>query len=1642
MFSVAPRKITVTIDKKSSVYGDEIAELTSSVMTGNIVNGDAAVYTLSTSATNTSNAGNYDITGSVLDTNYNITFEGGTNAYTIGKRAVTVTIEGATSVYGDKIAELASAVTDGEIVNGDTKVYSLSTSATNRSGVGNYDITGSVENTNYDITFVGGKDAYMITARDIAIVWCDNNFTYNGGVQPVTAYYKDINNSEVALAVTVKEADGAEAEFKNAGDYTATAAFGNGETNYALPADKSKAYSIRKLEVSVVADDAEMCYGDTPADLTWSYAKGSAQFVASDNIKLAVTTDANNLSSVGTYETVITEAVFENYTVTYAKGVMQVVARKLTVTIDKKSSVYGDEIAELTSSVTSGNIVNDDTKVYSLSTSATSGSDVGGYDITGKIENSNYDITFVGGADAYTITAREIAIVWCENNFTYNGGVQVITATYADVSGSNIPLNVTTDRKFKNAGDYTAEAAFAYGETNYALPDNATAIYEIKKLEVSVIADNAEMPYGSTPANLTWRYAEGSAKFVASDNVIVEVITDATSASPAGGTYYTRVTAIDDDNYSVSYTDGVMTVIKATPVVKVNVVIPENGLFTSSAMPVIEWTATSFGNEVSGVVEWVESALVAGTKDYNWFFTPLDTDNYNSVTDKYELTVEEVMLASISPDFIPENKIYASDTLETLKQYLTVTGKNNDGSSVGVITEYELEGIIKSGICTITVRVGEVTATFDVTVEQVEVTGIVISKMPDKTEYVAFESFDASGMVVTAVYANGSSKVITDYTVEGGENLLTSVTYVTIKFVDGGAEFEATVNITVKKRRVSVPVAATGLVYNGAEQTGVGAGEYYTVTNGKGINAGYYTATVSLDDDVNTCWDDENASVEDKRIDWSIAKAIPSASVTVTPTEGLFTSSDMPSISVETSSVPGTAAWVSAELIAGTVSYEWKFVPDDAVNFEVISGNYALTVSAVELVSIAVTADPYKTNYEYGDGFDADGMEVTASYNDGNTSIIVDYSVDNTGTFETIGDIAINVSYEGKTATFYVSVVEKKITVTDIVVTDREYDGTTSVFATGVLTGVIGGDDVVLTLSGELEDKNAGINKAVKLKAAIDGADIANYELIQPAGFTVTIFAKEVTALWGNTEFKYNGTAQVPSVIVETGIEGETLTLTVYGEEVSAGNYTATAVIEPQDSNYVLKGETTEFSIAKADGAIDISGVQKIYTYSGKAQTVTGAVLNHGETELVYSLNTFVTVAEGNGMVVTVSAAETENYTAVSVEIVITVNKADYDMSGVIFADSEFVYDGSEKTLTLGGELPDGVTYSLSENIRTEAGVTVVTATFTGDADNYNAIPDMTATLTVLKATYDMSGITFEDVTFVMDGTVRSIKISGALPDGVSVEYIGNGQSEDGVYVVTAVFTGDVNYNDIAPMTAIITINSIQVTHTDDATDIPDVVIDAPEGVHPETALVVTPARASYFEEAISNDERVTAAYEISLEIDGEAVATEGMLTVRLLKPATASENIRLVAFDGVKVTEIEYEIDGDYVVFETDQLAEYAFIVNGQPSYTLLIIVLLAVLFLAEILFIIWKRAKMRRDKKSPFAAAGAFLTFIAQNEITLIAVLGVAVALLGIYIIYLYIPKKNKDKEGEDDEGHAPENKRVKRNSRTDRTSDRRGA
>ena len=98
--------------------------------------------------------------------------------------------------------------------------------------------------------------------------------------------------------------------------------------------------------------------------------------------------------------------------------------------------------------------------------------------------------------------------------------------------------------------------------------------------------------------------------------------------------------------------------------------------------------------------------------------------------------------------------------------------------------------------------------------------------------------------------------------------------------------------------------------------------------------------------------------------------------------------------------------------------------------------------------------------------------------------------------------------------------------------------------------------------------------------------------------------------------------------------------------------------------------------------------------------------------------------------------------------------------------------------------------------------------------DYYGTV--LTVTIVVNKADYDMKGVAFGDKTVTYDGAAHSLEISGALPEGVTVEYVyslgGAEVTADrviaaGSYNVTAKFTGDTdNHNLIADMTATLVI--------------------------------------------------------------------------------------------------------------------------------------------------------------------------------------------------------------------------------------------
>lgn len=144
---------------------------------------------------------------------------------------------------------------------------------------------------------------------------------------------------------------------------------------------------------------------------------------------------------------------------------------------------------------------------------------------------------------------------------------------------------------------------------------------------------------------------------------------------------------------------------------------------------------------------------------------------------------------------------------------LEVTKTLNDGtSSVADSSEYTVSApdMATPGTKTVTVTLGDKTATFDITVKAkdqekptptVTVTGISVSKQPAKTVYTQGEAFDAAGLEVTKTLSDGKTQVAdaSEYVVTGynANELGTQTLTVTLK---ADSSKTATFTVTVNKK--------------------------------------------------------------------------------------------------------------------------------------------------------------------------------------------------------------------------------------------------------------------------------------------------------------------------------------------------------------------------------------------------------------------------------------------------------------------------------------------------------------------------------------------------------------------------------------------------------------------------------------------------------------------------------------------------------------------------------------------------------------------------------------------------------------------------------------------------------------------------
>jgi hypothetical protein len=152
-----------------------------------------------------------------------------------------------------------------------------------------------------------------------------------------------------------------------------------------------------------------------------------------------------------------------------------------------------------------------------------------------------------------------------------------------------------------------------------------------------------------------------------------------------------------------------------------------------------------------------------------------------------------------------------------------------------------------------------------------------------------------------------------------------------------------------------------------------------------------------------------------------------------------------------------------------------------------------------------------------------------------------------------------------------------------------------------VVANLIGDDTCEAEVVGE------GINAGDYFAEAV-GLTNENYALRSDAIIDFKILPVTAEIIWGDTTLIYNGYAQKPSAGVANLVGNDTCTVTVGGEGINAGEYTA-IIIALSNENYSVPAENEkEYSILPLTAQIEWQNT--LLTYNGLAQKPVAAVAN------------------------------------------------------------------------------------------------------------------------------------------------------------------------------------------------------------------------------------------------------------------------------------------------------------------------------------------------------------------------------------------------------------------------------------------------
>ncbi|QQN69254.1 hypothetical protein IYN88_21550 [Comamonas testosteroni] len=458
---ITPKALTVTADAASKVYGDaDDLKYTSS----GLINGDRLGGSLGRAAGE--NVGSYAIhQGSLANSNYSISFNG--NQLQITPKALTVTADAASKVYGD--ADDLRYTSSG-LIHGDSLSGSLGRAA--GENVGSYAINqGSLANSNYSITFKGNQ--LHITPKALTVTADAASKVYGDGDADDLKYTSSGLIHGDSLSGSLGRAAG-----ENVGSY-AIHQGSLANSNYRITFTGNQ-LQITPKALTVTADAASKVYGDAD-DLRYT----SSGLINGDRLGGSLGRAAGE--NVGSYAIHQGSLANSNYRITFTGNQLQITPKALTVTADAASKVYGDA-DDL--KYTSSGLINGDRLGGSLGRAA--GENVGSYAIhQGSLANSNYSITFKG--NQLQITPKALTVTADAASKVYGDADDLRYTSSGLINGDRLGGSLGRAAG-ENVGSYAIHQG-SLANSNYSITFKGNQL-QITPKALTVTADAASKVYG------------------------------------------------------------------------------------------------------------------------------------------------------------------------------------------------------------------------------------------------------------------------------------------------------------------------------------------------------------------------------------------------------------------------------------------------------------------------------------------------------------------------------------------------------------------------------------------------------------------------------------------------------------------------------------------------------------------------------------------------------------------------------------------------------------------------------------------------------------------------------------------------------------------------------------------------------------------------------------------------------------------------------------------------------------------------------------------------------------------------------------------------------------------------------------------